>query len=101
MNNMLSETNHELIEENQKLSFQVMELESDKMRLEHEINALEFKIKTMNQTIAKLRPKAEIIDTLIETLPMFICIGIAVILGIAVAAYYAGKSAERKEILGL
>ncbi|RLG06010.1 MAG: hypothetical protein DRN59_03700 [Thaumarchaeota archaeon] len=101
INEALSKTNEELIEENENLSFQVMQLESEKAQLEWKIDDLEFKIRTLNHTISELKPKAMMMDALIGALPMLLGIGIAVLIGIAVAFYYLGRSAERKEILGI
>lgn len=97
----LEEKYNQLVKENMRLIQDLMSLQSENMRLTMENEGLKLNIVLMNSTINKLKPKAELADKIISLIPIGILAFIVILVITAVAAYYGGRSAQRKEIFGL
>ena len=92
---------NELVKKNLELLNQISKLQIENSQLRMQIEDLKFQITQLNNTVAKLREKATKLDELIEASPIIITLTTVAVIGIAVGAYYKGRSAERKELLGI
>jgi len=81
-----------------QLTQELMSLQSENMRLKMDNERLKLDIAVMDSMISNLKPKAELLDRIINFIPIGITIFIVVIVVATIAAYYSGKSAQRKEI---
>ena len=92
---------NQLMKKNLELLSQIAELQAENSQLKMQIENLNFQIMQLNNTVTKLREKAVKLDQLIGASPIIITFAIVAVIGIAVGAYYEGRSAERKELLGI
>ena len=97
----LENENTQLIKKNLELMNQLSELQNENFRLKMENDALRFQILQLNATIAKLKPKAEILDALNKQIPAMLMTFALLMIAIAFAFYFAGKFSGRKEALQL
>ncbi|MEM2294569.1 MAG: hypothetical protein QXX41_14970 [Nitrososphaerota archaeon] len=96
----LEEKFNQLIKEHMQLTQELMSLQSENMRLKMDNERLKLDIAVMDSMISNLKPKAELLDRIINFIPIGITIFIVIIVVATIAAYYSGKSAQRKEIFG-